>query len=93
MLIERSRLSLSMDVENWINEVTQIDGVRFVPVGNEISIKSTRLPGEFHKDPADPIRVATVRKLAAPWGPLMKKLLITNTSKPFDNFFVHKLTH
>jgi len=66
MLIENGRLVLSMDVESWIDEVSQIDGVRFVPVDNEIGIKSTMLPGEFHKDPADRIIVATARKLAVP---------------------------
>ncbi|MBL1293894.1 MAG: type II toxin-antitoxin system VapC family toxin [Thiotrichales bacterium] len=66
MLIEKGRLILSMDVESWLDEVTQIDGVRFVPVDNEVGIKSTMLPGEFHKDPTDRIIVATARKLAIP---------------------------
>jgi len=64
MLIEKGRLILSMDVGSWLDEVTQIDGVRFAPVDNEISIKSTVLPGEFHTDPADRMIVATARKLA-----------------------------
>ena len=64
MLIEKGRLVLNMDVESWIDEITQIDGVRFIPVNNEIGIKSTFLPGQFHKDPADRIIVATARKLA-----------------------------
>ena len=66
MLIEKGRLVLSMDVESWLDEVSQIDGVRFMPVDNEIGIKSTALPGEFHKDPADRMIVATARKLAVP---------------------------
>lgn len=66
MLIEKGRLILSMEVESWFDEVTQIDGVRFIPVDNEIAIKSTILPGEFHKDPADRMIVATARKLAVP---------------------------
>ena len=66
MLIEKGRLVLSMDVESWLDEVSQIDGVRFIPVDNEIGIKATMLPGEFHKDPADRIIVATARKFAMP---------------------------
>ena len=66
MLIDKGRLILSMDVENWFDEVAQIDGVRFMPVDNEISIKSTVLPGNFHKDPADRMIVATARRLAVP---------------------------
>ena len=52
--------------KNWLDEVSQIDGVHFMPVDNEISIKSTQLPGEFHKDPADRMIVATARKMAVP---------------------------
>jgi len=66
MLIEKGRLVLSMDVESWLNEVSQIDGLRFIPIDNEIAIKSTVLPGNFHKDPADRMIVATARKLAIP---------------------------
>ncbi|MCU7921971.1 MAG: type II toxin-antitoxin system VapC family toxin [Candidatus Thiodiazotropha sp. (ex Dulcina madagascariensis)] len=64
MLIKKGRLILSMDVESWLNEVSQIDGVRFMPVDHAIGVKSTVLPGEFHSDPADRIIVATARKLA-----------------------------
>ena len=64
MLISKGRLILSMDIESWLDEVSQIDGVRFMPVDNEIGIKSTALPGAFHKDPADRMIVATARKLA-----------------------------
>lgn len=66
MLIEKGRLTLSMDVESWFAEISQIDGVRFLPVDNETAIKSTVLPGNFHKDPADRMIVATARKLAVP---------------------------
>lgn len=53
-------------MERLFNEESQIVGVRFMPVNNEIGIKSTQLPGEFHKDPADRMIVATARKLAVP---------------------------
>jgi PIN domain nuclease of toxin-antitoxin system len=38
MLIEKGRLVLSMDVESWIDEVSQIEGARFIPIDNEIGI-------------------------------------------------------
>ncbi len=66
MLIKKGRLVLNMDVESWLDEVSQIDGLRFIAVDNEIGIKSTILPGNFHKDPADRMIVATARKLAIP---------------------------
>lgn len=75
MLIEKNRLSLSMDIESWAEEVADIKGVRFIPVDNEIGIKSTKLPGEFHKDPADRIIVATARKLAVPLVTIDEKII------------------
>jgi len=66
MSIEKGRLVLSMDIESWLEQVAQIEGFRFMPVDNEIAYKSTMLPGEFHKDPADRMIVATARKLAVP---------------------------
>ena len=65
MLVARGRLSLSMDVAAWLAAVEKIDAVRFVAVDNEIGVKSVELPGEFHKDPADRMIVATARKLGA----------------------------
>lgn len=65
MLISRGRLILSIDVGTWLDEVACIDGLRFVPVDNEIGVKSTILPGEIHKDPAERIIVATARKMSA----------------------------
>lgn len=65
MLVARGRLSLSMDVAAWLAAVERIEEVRFVAVDNEIGVKSVELPGEFHKDPADRMIVATARKLGA----------------------------
>ena len=66
MLVDRGRVALSMDIEEWLSVVSRIEAVNFVPVDNEIGVKSVALPGAFHKDPADRIIVATARKLAAP---------------------------
>lgn len=66
MLVAKGRIALSMDVAEWLSYVGNIEGVSFVPVDNEIAVKSTELPGEFHKDPADRLIVATARKFAAP---------------------------
>lgn len=66
MLIERGRLALSMDLDAWLATVGEIDAVRFFPVDNDIALQSVRLPGDFHKDPADRFIVSTARRLAAP---------------------------
>ncbi len=66
MLVEREKLLLSMDVESWLATVAQIEAVRFMPLDIDVAVKSVDLPGEFHKDPADRMIVATARKLAVP---------------------------
>jgi PIN domain nuclease of toxin-antitoxin system len=64
MLVERGRLTLAMDVHQWLATVNKIQGLSFVPVDNEIAIKSVELT-DFHKDPADRMIVATARKFSA----------------------------
>ena len=65
MLVDKGRLNLAIDVDTWIKTVSEIEGVSFVPVDNKVAIESTRLPGEFHKDPADRMIVALARVLSA----------------------------
>lgn len=66
MLIEKGRLTLTMSVDDWLDVVSEVEGVRFVPVDVAIGVQSTRLPGEFHKDPADRMIVSLARHLNAP---------------------------
>ena len=66
MLVSKGRLTLSMDVDSWLQIASQIEHVTFVPLGSKVLVESTRLPGEFHKDPADRMIVAQARTLAAP---------------------------
>ena len=66
MLVAGGRLALSMDVSAWIAVAQEVEAVKFIPVDQEIGVKSVELPGVFHKDPADRIIVATARKLGAP---------------------------
>jgi PIN domain nuclease of toxin-antitoxin system len=48
-------------------------GVQIIELTPEIATESTRLPGEFHRDPADQIIVATAR--------VMKCKLVTSDEK------------
>ncbi|AYD66076.1 type II toxin-antitoxin system VapC family toxin [Achromobacter sp. B7] len=66
MLVKAGRLALTMDAADWLDTVVQVPAVRFVPVDVRISVQSVELPGEFHKDPADRLIVATARHLSAP---------------------------
>jgi len=66
MLVERVRLVLTMDVDDWLDTVASIEGVYFVPLDNAVAIQSVRLPGDFHPDPADRMITALARHHAAP---------------------------
>lgn len=66
MLVRARRLALTMDAAAWLDTVAQVPGLRFVPVDVRISVQSVDLPGDFHKDPADRLIVATARHFGAP---------------------------
>ncbi|AWN17512.1 hypothetical protein SALB1_3318 [Salinisphaera sp. LB1] len=66
MLVKAERLTLTMALDDWLETVSAIDGVRFVPLDNDVGVESTRLPGEFHTDPADRMIVALARHLNVP---------------------------
>ena len=74
MLVEKERLSLTMDVENWLSVAAETDRLRFHPLDNELLVQSTRLPGEFHSDPADRMIVALARHLNVPLVTSDKKI-------------------
>lgn len=59
MLVSKERIGLSMDVQVWIDLALQHPIVKLLPLTPEIAVRSTRLPGDFHGDPADRIIVAT----------------------------------
>jgi len=65
LLLEKGRITLSMGIDDWLDTVEEIEGVRIVPVDMATAVESTRLPGEFHKDPADRMIVALARHFNA----------------------------
>jgi PIN domain nuclease of toxin-antitoxin system len=60
-LVEKGKLALSEPLDRWMTMALSQQGVLLVPLLPEIAVESTRLPGVFHKDPADQIIVATSR--------------------------------
>jgi PIN domain nuclease of toxin-antitoxin system len=60
-LVERGRLTLPLPVEEWMDKAVAYPGIRLLDLSPVIAVESTRLPGVFHKDPADQIIVATAR--------------------------------
>lgn len=75
MLVQKSRLILTMDVFDWLAHVERLPQFRFVPVDNRIALRSTSLPEPFHKDPADRMIVATAQQLRAVVVTADRKLL------------------
>lgn len=65
MLVSQDRLKLTMAVEEWIGRCEALPQLKFVPVTNAVAVRSVRLPGDFHPDPADRIIVATALTLGA----------------------------
>jgi len=65
-LVEKDRLGLNRPVKDWINIALSYPGIQLINLTPEISIASTQLLGEFHKDPADQIIVATANVLGIP---------------------------
>ncbi len=63
MLQIRSRLVLPCSLDEWLDQSLNYPGVREVDLTRSYLVDSCRLPGEFHKDPADRILVATARAL------------------------------
>ena len=65
LLVEKGRLTLSMNTDDWLDTVEEIEGVHFAALDTATAVESTRLPGTFHKDPADRMIVALARRFNA----------------------------
>ena len=66
-LIEKKRVGISCDPEDWIRIALDMPKLRLVPLSPILSYRSTVLPQPFHNDPAyndpaDQIIVATARE-------------------------------
>jgi PIN domain nuclease of toxin-antitoxin system len=72
-LVEYGRLVLPCGLAEWFDQTLSYPGVQLLELTPEIVIESTQLPGEFHRDPADQIIVATARVNNCP--------LVTSDSK------------
>jgi PIN domain nuclease of toxin-antitoxin system len=75
MLLKSGRLVLAMPLNEWIEKIEKLPFVSFVPVDNGIARDAVNLPGDFHKDPADRMIVATARSLNVTLVTCDKKIL------------------
>ena len=66
LLVIKKRLTLSLDVTDWIAKSESLPFIQFIAVSNSIAIKSVNLPQPLHPDPADRIIIATALSAGAP---------------------------
>ena len=61
-LLEKNRLGISCNPEDWISSALDMPKLRLVGLTPRIAYRSTALPQPFHSDPGDQIIVATARE-------------------------------
>lgn len=66
MLVAKRRIQLDRPVEQWVDIALALPGIQLAPLEPAIAVRSTKLPGEFHPDPADRIIVATALENGVP---------------------------
>ncbi len=65
MLAERKRITLEMDVTDWIKQWVDLPGISLATFSLQVAILSNRLPGTIHGDPAGRILIASAYEYGA----------------------------
>ena len=61
MMVTRGRIELTISPDEWLDYAINKTGLTILELNSKIALESCNLPGNFHKDPADRIIVATAR--------------------------------
>ena len=61
MMVAKNRIELKVSTARWLSRAIDETGISVVDLSPHIADDACNLPGEFHKDPADRIIVATAR--------------------------------
>ena len=61
MMVTRGRIELTISPDEWLDYAINQTGLTILELNSKIALESCNLPGNFHKDPADRIIVATAR--------------------------------
>ena len=61
MMVAKKRIELKISPTKWLSRAIEETGIMVIELLPDIATDSCNLPGEFHKDPADQIIVATAR--------------------------------
>ena len=65
-LVQLRRINVPGSIDQWLSQALSYPAVLLLPLSPEVAAESTRLPGGFHRDPADQIIVATGASSIAP---------------------------
>lgn len=66
LLVKKGRLQLTMSAAEWVARSAVLPYVRFVPIDNQVALRSLDFPWPLHDDPADRLIVATALGLGVP---------------------------
>jgi len=61
MMAVRKKTELTISPAEWLSYAMEKTGIQVMDLNPEIALDACNLPGNFHKDPADRIIVATAR--------------------------------
>ncbi len=62
---EIGKLELCMDIDEWFRQASSYPNLMVEALSAQDAIACTRLPGDFHRDPADRMIVAMCRRYGA----------------------------
>lgn len=65
MLIQKKQINVYERVADFLNSITNIEGLNIININANIAAESNSLPGGFYNDPADTIIIASTRDIAA----------------------------
>ena len=65
-LVRGGRMQLTIGVSERLDEALAYPGVELLGFTPQIAVEANNLPGDFHRDPADQILVATARVYQCP---------------------------
>lgn len=74
-LVSAGRIILPIPIAQWFESSLAQEGVTLISITPAIAIEAQALPGDFHKDPADRIIVATARLSDASIMTMDRKIL------------------
>jgi PIN domain nuclease of toxin-antitoxin system len=66
MLVAKRRIQLDRPVEQWVDVALSLPKIQLAPLEPAIAVRSAKLPGQLHPDPADRIIITTALERGVP---------------------------